>query len=335
MCYASAPRTASEEEGQDMTLFTDEQLSAAEGYLANDQIAEISPVLEGMVSDMEAYIDESCVTTGEVQYFSFASAFEKLTYRRVESDPRELRDAPAPFDRAYADYAFALIREHDLEKAAEELKQSVRWNPMECAHRLDLAAVEARLGNAEESLKLSYSVFSRASRPSHLAHAYLNFCDYFSETGQNETAAACAKCALRMAPEDKRANNAATKLAAEAQCDPRAQTDELTESLLAAQGIPDGANVEVVLSALLLADISAANGDMDTCRDMVQTAVGLVGQKKARALAQIVREQGEERIPEDGGEARASESADPVKETLDAAAAAAKEGKGAADGSGE
>lgn len=313
-----------------MPLFTDEQLSAAEGFLANDQIAEISPVLEGMVSDMEAYIDENCAATDEVQYFSFASAFEKLTYRRVEDDPRELRDAPAQFDRAYADYAFALIREHDLEKAAEELKQSVRWNPMECSHRLDLAAVEAGLGNAEESLKLSYSVFARASRPSHLAHAYLNFCDYFTQAGQHETAAACAKCALRMAPQDKRANNAAATLALDYQCDPRQQADELTESLLAAQGIPDGANVEVVLSALLLADISAARGDMDTCRDMVQTAVGLVGQEKARALAQIVRDEGEERLPDDGapaGQGGAQDSgpgAGLEDETLDAAGARAR-----------
>lgn len=309
-----------------MVLFNIDQLNTVEGYLANDQTAEVLPVLEGLVADMETYIDENCVATDDVQWFSFETPFEKLTYRRVEADPRTIMDAPVPFDRAYADYAFCLIRQNDLEKAAEQLKQAVRWNPMDCAHRLDLAAVLVRLGDYEEHLKLSYSVFARASKSVHLVRAYLNFADYFEQCGEFETAAACVKCALRLAPQDKRAVNAASKLAVDHQCDAAAQTDELTESLLDAQGIPEGANVEVVLSALLLADLSAAQGDMKTCQDMVQVSVDLVGQKKAMALAQIVREQGEENFPEDvdGGLSSTNEYASPAAQaTLDAAARAA------------
>lgn len=311
-----------------MVLFTTDQLAKVEGYLANDQTAEVLPVLEGLVADMQAYIDENCVTTDDVQWFSFSSPFEKLTYRRVENDPRTLMDAPVPFDRAYADFAFCLIRQNDLEKAAEQLKQAVRWNPMDCTHRLDLAAVLAHLGDYEEHLKLSYSVFARASRSSHLVRAYLNFADYFEQCGQFETAAACVKCAARLAPEDKRVVNAASKLAVEHQCDAAAQADELTESLLEAQGIPEGANVEVVLSALLLADLSAAQGDMRTCQDMVQVSVDLVGQKKAMALAEIVREQGEENFPEETeGYSSTNEYASPAAQaTLEAASRAAAAG---------
>lgn len=311
-----------------MVLFNMEQLERIEGYIANDQIGDIGPAIEGLVADMELYIDENCVATDEVQYFSFASQFEKLTYRRVEQDPRKIVDAPVPFDRAYADYAFCLIRAKDYEKAAEQLKQAVRWNPMNCAHRLDLAAVLTKLGDYEEFLKLSYSVFARASRSAHLVRAYLNFADYFKQCGQYDTAAACVKCALRLSPENKRAVNAATSLAVEHQCDPKEQTDELTESLLDAQGIPEGANVEVVLSALLLADLSAAQGDMKTCQDMVQVAVDLVGQKKAQALAEIVREQGEENFPDEveGSPSSMNEYASPAAQaTLDGAVRAAAE----------
>lgn len=285
-----------------MTLFTAEQLAAIEGYLASGQASEALPALQALVADMEVYIDENCAATDEVQFFSFATPFEKLTYRRVEADPRALVDAPAPFSRAYADYAYALIQAHDLEAAAAQLRQAVRWNPMECAHRLDLATLSARLGNEEEALKLTYSVFARASRPSHLVRAYLDFADYFCGEGQYETAAACVKCALRLAPQDARATNAASDLVESHQCDPREQADELTASLLDAQGIPEGANVEVVLSALLLADISSEQGDLETCRDMVQVAVGLVGQEQARALAQIVREQGSQDEPDAASE---------------------------------
>jgi tetratricopeptide (TPR) repeat protein len=310
-----------------MALFTLNQLQTVEGYLAQDQVGDILPALEGLVHDMEVYIDEECAVTDEVQYFSFASAFQKLTYRRVEKDPRKLVDAPAPFDRAYADYAFALVRMNDLEAAAEALKQAVRWNPMNCAHRLDLAAVLAQAGDYEEHLKLSYSVFARAASSAHLVRAYLNFEDYFERCQQFETAAACVKCALRLLPQDKKAVSAASKLALEHQCDPNAQADELTSSLLAEQGIPEGANVEVVLSALLLADISAAQGDMATCQDMACVAVDLVGQQKATALAELVRESGEKNFSDDaeGSASTANEYASPAAQaTLDDAVAAAQ-----------
>ena len=326
-----------------MALFTMEQLARIEAFLADDRRAEILPALEGLVADMEAYIDENCVTTDAVQYFSFSSQFENLTYRRVEDDPRKIVVTELPFDRAYADYAFCLLGVHDNEKAAEALKQAVRWNPMNCAHRLDLAVVLANLGDYEEYLKLSYSVFARASKSSHLVRAYLNFADYFVRCEQFETAAACVKCALRLNPDDKRAVNMASDLVLKHQCDPRAQTDELTESLLDAQGIPEGANVEVVLSALLLADIAGATGDMQTCQDMAQLSVDLVGQKKAMALAQIVREQGEQNFPDDEGATMSrgmNEFASPAAQaTLDAASraagAAGKPGEDAGAASGD
>ncbi len=311
-----------------MALFNNDQLAQIEGYLANDQTSEMLPALEGLVADMEAYIDENCVATDEVQYFSFESPFEKLVYRRIENDPRTLESAPRPFSRAYSDYAFCLMRQNDFEGAAAALKQAIRWNPVNCAYRLDLAAILTRLGDYEEFLKLSFSVFPRSYSASHLVRAYLNFAAYFEKCEQYETAAACVKCAKRLNPDHPRVVNAASSLTLDHQCDPDAQSDELTQSLLAAQGIPEGANVEVVLCALLFADISAAQGDMNTCKDMAQVAVDLVGQQKAMELAQIVREQGEENYPdsEDDGFASKNEYANPAAQaTLDGAVRAVKQ----------
>ena len=274
-----------------MVPFTEDNLQAIEAYLAADECARVAPDLEALVAHMETYIDEHCVTTDAVQYFSFSSTFENVTYHRVEDDPRKTVVVEAPFDRAYADLAFCYIKLGDYEQAAEALKQAVRWNPMNCAHRLDLAGVMTRLGEPDEAIKLSYSVFARASRSSHLARAYLNFYDYFRAADQYETACACVKFALRFAPEDRRVLAAADRLASEHQRDPRTQSDEVAHRLLDEQGIPDGANVEVVLSALLLADIAMESGDSETYRDMVQIAVDLVGQKSADALFQIVRDE--------------------------------------------
>ncbi len=314
-----------------MPLFNRDQLARIEGYLANDQTSEVMPALQGLVADMEAYIDENCVATDEDQFFSFATPFQKLTYRRVEADPRRLHDVPVPFDRAYSDYAFCLIGQHDYEKAAEALKQAVRWNPMNCSYRRDLATLLKQLGEYEQYLKMTYSVFARAASSAHLVRAYLNFADYFMQCGQFETAAACVKSALRLVPEDKRSVTAASKLAVEHGCNPLEMADEDAARLLDEQGIPEGANVEVVLSALLLADISAAQGDLSTCQDMAQVAVDLVGQKRAMVLAELVREQGEENFPDDidGGLSSSNEYASPAAQaTLDGAVRAASQTTG-------
>jgi tetratricopeptide (TPR) repeat protein len=268
-----------------------ERLSSIENHLASGQTAEARPMLEAMLREIEVYIDESCVTTDQVQYFSFSSQFEKLAYQRVENDPRQLVVVEAPFDRVYADYAFCLLSLNDPEAAAEALKQAVRWNPMDCAHRLDLAAVLNTLGNDDEFLRLSYSVFERASVSSHLVRAYLNFEQAYEAAEEWETAAACAKCAWRMNDSDPRVLETCERLAGEHQCDPRKQADELTQSLLDAQGIPDGANVAVVVCALLLSDIYLEQGDTDSAEQLTWVAIDLVGQENARALKQLVREQ--------------------------------------------
>lgn len=78
------------------TNMTDE-LDAAEGLIAGGQ-GHISPssFLERLAADAEEYVDRNCPTTDEVQWFSFPTIFERLCYRRVEKDPRELRDVGEP-----------------------------------------------------------------------------------------------------------------------------------------------------------------------------------------------------------------------------------------------
>ncbi len=267
------------------------RLQKIEGYLAAGQALEARPALESMLREIELYIDENCATTDTVQYFSFSSQFEKLAYQRVENDPRQLVVVEAPFDRVYADYAFCLLSLNDPEAAAEALKQAVRWNPMDCAHRLDLAAVLNTLGDDDEFLRLSYSVFERASVSAHLVRAYLNFEQAYEAAQEWETAAACAKCAWHMNETDPRVTEVCDRLAAEHQCDPRKQADELTASLLEAQGLPEGANVAVVVCALLLSDLYLEQGDTDSAEQLTWVAIDLVGQENARALKQLVREQ--------------------------------------------
>lgn len=271
-----------------MELFTIEQLERCEGYLAQGAYDQILPRLQDMAGDAQAFIDETYEPSDKVQWFSFSSQFELLTYKRVEDDPREIRPADAPFDRLFADLGFCLMRLERYEEATEGLKQAVRWNPMECAHRLNLASALAQAGDYEEYLRMTYSVFDRASHSQHLARAYENFAGYFIDCEQPDTAAACVKCGLALVPDDERLTRIGDGLARNHQRDWREQPDDLTESLLGAQGIPTGANVEVAISALLLADISAANGDAQTADDMNAIVVDLMGPDRAVTLARMV-----------------------------------------------
>ena len=74
----------------------------------------------------------------------------------------------------YADLAYIYIQRHEYESARDALKQAVRWNPMNCAHRLNLAEVFRALGDTQEWAALSASVLDRATTPQALARAFAN-----------------------------------------------------------------------------------------------------------------------------------------------------------------
>ena len=84
-----------------------QDITYAENYLAQGDLATATPLLERLVELAEEYIDAECKTEENRQYFSFDSKFERLAYRRVEKDPRELVQVEVPFDRLYSDMAYA------------------------------------------------------------------------------------------------------------------------------------------------------------------------------------------------------------------------------------
>ena len=73
------------------TSMTDD-LIEAESLLLQGQDELAQELLSRLAEDAEEYVDRNCPTTDELQWFSFPTLFERLAYRRVESDPRELRD---------------------------------------------------------------------------------------------------------------------------------------------------------------------------------------------------------------------------------------------------
>lgn len=281
------------------TNMTDE-LDAAEGLIAGGQADLAVELLERLAADAEEYVDRNCPTTDEVQWFSFPTIFERLCYRRVEKDPRELRDVGEPLDRLYADLAFALVNEGGYAAATEALRQAVRWNPMGCGYRLDLAELYRTNGDVDEYLALTFSVFERASDVRHLVRAFCNFARHFMDTGADSAAAAALRCARRLDWPDAALEDLLER-AKGTQADPGSLSDEQASSVLAENGLPDGANAEVALCMLMCATDSAASGDRTLATALTVRARDLVGAPAVKALLELIRSTD----AEDGGDGHA------------------------------
>lgn len=268
------------------TNMTDE-LDAAEGLFAGGQGELACELLERLAADAEEYVDRNCPTTDEVQWFSFPTVFERLCYRRVEKDPRELRDVGEPLDRLYADLAFVLVSEGDYAAATEALRQAVRWNPMGCGYRLDLAELYRTNGDIDEYLGLTFSVFERASDVRHLVRAFCNFARHFMDTGTDSAAAACLRCARRLDWSDNVLDGLIDRVKG-TPCDPDALTDEQTSQVMAENGLPEGANAEVAL-CLLMCATDVASKDRSLATNLTVRARDLVGTPAVKALLELIR----------------------------------------------
>ncbi len=270
-----------------------DELERAEGLMLQGQPEQAAELLARLAEDAEEYLDKNCPTTAEVQWFSFPTLFERLAYRRVEKDPRELRDVGEPLDRLYNDLALASVQAGDYDEAMEALKRAVRWNPMDCSYRLNLADLFRVAGDVQEYLALTYSVFERASDARHLARAFVNFSGWFAASEKPRAAAAALRAARALDARDG-ALEAALDQAAGTERDPDLVTDAEMRELLAAEGLPDGANADVAVCLLMCAGDAMRAGERDVAATLTLRARDLVGEPAARALLELIHETDEE-----------------------------------------
>ena len=266
-----------------------DELERAEGLMLQAQPEQAAELLARLAEDAEEYVDKNCPTTDEVQWFSFPTLFERLAYRRVENDPRELRDVGEPLDRLYNDLALANVQAGDYDEAMEALKRAVRWNPMDCSYRLNLADLFRVAGDMQEYLALTYSVFERASDARHLARAFVNFSGWFVASEKPRVAAAALRAARALDSRDS-SLEAALDQAAGTEHDPDLVTDAEMRELLAAEGLPDGANAEIAVCLLMCAGDAMGAGERDVAATLTLRARDLVGEPAARALLELIHQ---------------------------------------------
>ncbi len=268
-----------------------EDIAYAENYLAQGDLATAIPLLERLVELAEEYIDAVCKTTETKQYFSFESAFDRLAYRRVEKDPRELVQVDVPFDRLYSDLAFAYIRKQDYVEARNALMQAVRWNPMNCSYRLDLAELFRALGDKQEWASLSFSVLERASDGKSAARAYSNLGQFFLDPENDNASAAvgCARLAMRLAPHDPHTERLVNTLTNDYP-DAMGESDDHVMGELGLQGVPTSPSAEIAICLIMCATDAAGEGDKQEATRLTLRARDLVGEEACAAIVKLVRE---------------------------------------------
>lgn len=268
--------------------FNDNDIQVAENYLLEGDSDRAAEMLEAMRENMEAYIDAECETTDKRQYFAFDSAFERLAYHRVENDPRELVQVPASFGWVY--YWLATTSGRDHEEMRDLLMQAVRWNPMQCDYRLQLAGIFYALGNAQECAQLSFSVLERTCDVSALAEAYANLGRFFLEEGESVAAAVgCARLGLRYMPEHPGVTDLLDRLHTEFP-DACSDSDEHAMSVLAAEGVPTSPSAEIAVCLIMCATDAARAGDTAEATRLTVKARDLMGQEACEALIKLVRD---------------------------------------------
>lgn len=261
----------------------------AENLLAAGELETARVLLEELAAEAGEYADTACIATDARQWFSFATPFERLAYRRVERDPRELTQLDAPLDRLYAALAYVYVQKGEYESARDALKQAVRWNPMNCAHRLNLAEVFRALGNTQEWAALSASVLERATTPQALARAFANLGQFFLAADNARAAEGCRRAALRACEDDSAATALAARLDEE---QPEAQgiSDAEVNAALDELGIATGANAEIAVCLLMCATDAAAQGDRGEATRYTLLARDLVGAPACEALIRLIHE---------------------------------------------
>ena len=271
------------------TPISEQDIEYAETYLAAGDISTASQMLERYLELVEEYIAEECQTTDEVQYFSFQDSFERLCYARVEHDPRRIVAVPAPFDRLYSDVAYVCIQQQDYERARDALVQAVRWNPMNCKYRLDLAEIFRALGDIQEWAALSNSVLERASDGRVAARAYSNLGQLFIDQDNAVAASGCARLAVRLAPADARTVALMDRLAKE-HPEVAKDSDDHVLGELSIQGIPTSPSADVAICLLICASDAATAGDRAQAAKYTARANGIIGKEACSALIKMIRE---------------------------------------------
>lgn len=266
----------------------EEELNSAQSLLVQGEYDYALDILRRAADEVESFVDANMHTTSSEQWFSFEHYFEKLSYVRIEADPRRLHDVQEPYAKLYNHLALAYAYTDNKDMFREALKQAIRWNPMDVSARLSLADVYRTQGNYEEFMALSVSALVRASRVEDLAHAFMNTGVYFHAQMEDDTASAAMHMAKKLDAQLSFVDAMISEVQ-QTKLDADRFTDEEAANLLSDAGLIFGANPEVMISLLTEAQLAGAQGLKNDAARLILRSVHAIGQDMTTRLLEEIQ----------------------------------------------
>ena len=198
--------------------------------------------------------------------------------------------------------------------------QAVRWDPMNCNYRLDLAELFRALEDKQEWASLSFSVAGACKRWQVRRPRLRQSRSVLLGARDRERFAAvgCARLALRLAPNDAHTTRLLNKIHT-TYPDAADESDDHVMGELALQGVPTSPSAEIAICLIMCATDAASDGDKQEATRLTVRARDLVGEEACAAIIKLVRESDAELNAERKAKREAAVSnADGAKEAGDA-----------------
>ena len=116
---------------------------------------------------------EECFGSGsKLNYFSFRNPFEYHLYRMLYPGQSNIERAPYDFAMYCTIYGYTLVELNKLDEAVEALEQAIRFNPVSCDVRFELAEVYKLKREPDKLLAVIKDMFPIASSTYALSRIY-------------------------------------------------------------------------------------------------------------------------------------------------------------------
>lgn len=165
-----------EQQEQFMTATTlngkrlDELFHEARELLSSEKYEEAAVTLRALTAKCQ----EGFGSGSKLHYFSFRNPFEYHLYRMLYPGQTDIERAPYDFAMYCTMYGYALVELGKLDEAVQALEQGIRFNPVSCDVRFELAEVYKLKREPEKLLAVTRDIFPIASSTYALSRVYAN-----------------------------------------------------------------------------------------------------------------------------------------------------------------
>lgn len=263
----------------------------------NPEIKEIYDLMmEKKLGDAKIKVENSIKKAESAEFFeedkinrfySFNEPFEASVYKRYEKPEKIVRLSYIPYSKLYFLHGVILMELKEVEKAFEEFKKSLVWNPVNADTNFEYGEILKLQGNLEEFLELNRKMAISAFRRKDVARIHRNIGYYLIEKEEYEEAATYYLYSLNFDDKSKNALNELNYIKEKLGEAKKVSIDELVK-YSSKNRLPLGFNMDVVNFAYTLGHHSNESGQIEAAKYYLDIAYDLSKDKNVEKLLKKV-----------------------------------------------